>query len=262
MLDYKTSPPQKTELKRIFIDDLGQRFGHETLGSVAHMILEIGNTRNLVDIGLNYMVSSLSACRGDAGFLNRTSPFYTPQIIVHNGAYTTPDFAGLDFPNHAHLIQRAWDSQSAVVCGDTQADSSVDDMRDILHSIQCRSVIFKQLRYDNRPLGMLCIDFSRDTHQWLPDEIAWADEFCDTFLAPLSAISSYWQERGSRRPVPKPTPSELQNIRLAADGLTYRQIAERRSKSVRTVENQLKSARAALGASNLVDLIRKCECWL
>lgn len=52
------------------------------------------------------------------------------------------------------------------------------------------------------------------------------------------------------------TPAELEVVRLAADGLSYSEIADALNKSIRTVDNQLRSAREKLGARNQVDLVR------
>ena len=58
------------------------------------------------------------------------------------------------------------------------------------------------------------------------------------------------------------SPAELDAIRLAARGLSYKQIAKQLGKSVRTIEHQLRHARQRMDASNQADLIMKCSAWL
>ena len=57
-------------------------------------------------------------------------------------------------------------------------------------------------------------------------------------------------------------PRERQVLQLIAGGQTCKQIASELGKSVRTIENQLRSARETLNAANQAELISKCEIWL
>jgi DNA-binding CsgD family transcriptional regulator len=87
-------------------------------------------------------------------------------------------------------------------------------------------------------------------------------DFCETFLGPLIGISRRWHEASRYQIVKKPTKAELKAIELAANELSYKQIAHELGKSIRTIENQLRSARETLNAVNQAELIRKCEIWL
>ena len=86
--------------------------------------------------------------------------------------------------------------------------------------------------------------------------------FCSDFLGPLAGISNYWFNPKLHNMFSKPSESELIAIRLAAKGLTYKQIADQLSKSTRTIENQFRNARNRLNARNQTDLVKKCEHWL
>lgn len=55
------------------------------------------------------------------------------------------------------------------------------------------------------------------------------------------------------------TAAEVEAVRLAAHGLTYAEIAQQLQKSVRTIDNQLRSARAKLGARNQIELVQRSK---
>lgn len=83
------------------------------------------------------------------------------------------------------------------------------------------------------------------------------DDFCQQLLAPILAYSLQLSKRLlSVRRANALTLTELEVVRLAAKGLTYSEIAATLKKSVRTVDNQLRSAREKLGARNQIDLVR------
>ena len=65
-----------------------------------------------------------------------------------------------------------------------------------------------------------------------------------------------------RSPQGRPTPAELAAVRLAARGLSYKEIASALDKSPRTIEAQLRNAKRRTGAANIVDLVRRCQPWL
>jgi DNA-binding CsgD family transcriptional regulator len=56
--------------------------------------------------------------------------------------------------------------------------------------------------------------------------------------------------------------AEIRVVRLAACGLSYKEVARRLGKSPNTVDNQLRSARAKLNVRNQVELAQACLKWL
>jgi DNA-binding CsgD family transcriptional regulator len=136
------------------------------------------------------------------------------------------------------------------------------DSRKKFESIQSKSILFQRLVWDKNPVGMACIDFTHEHHVWTTSEIEFMGVFCETFLGPLLGISHFWHDPKKYQLIKKPTQSELMAIKLAAKGMSYKQIANELGKSVRTIENQLRSARDTLNAANQAELITKCEIWL
>jgi len=149
-----------------------------------------------------------------------------------------------------------------VVCDNVRDNPLLRDSRRKFESIQSKSILFQRLTLDHDPVGLTCVDFTHEAHVWTPAEVRFMGDFCGTFLGPLIGISRRWHLSSRDQIINKPTRAELMAIKLAAQGLSYKQIANELGKSVRTIENQLRNAREALNASNQAELINKCSIWL
>ena len=136
------------------------------------------------------------------------------------------------------------------------------DVREVITSIQSKSKLMQRLVWDKDPIGISCVDHTVEEHEWEGWEIEFMQQFCTNYFAPLAGISNYWHNPTMHQMFKKPSESELDAIRLAAVGLSYKKIADELDKSVRTIENQLRNARHRLNASNQAELIKKCEPWL
>ena len=120
----------------------------------------------------------------------------------------------------------------------------------------------QRLSLGGKPVGMACVDVTHGQQNWSKDQIRVMSDFCASFLGPMVGISRHWHGHDQSQVMQRPSQSELEVIRCAALGMSYKQIAGELGKSVRTVENQLRSARNRLDAANQGELIRKCEIWV
>lgn len=262
MLNLMAEPPSRKLLKRHFLDARRREHPSDMINCAAHLILTIDDPENLVGVGLEFIVGKLSACRADMGFTRPEDTIYEPLSVCYNPRSAPPPCDGAVYPNRKSIFQRAWRQSGPVACDDVGTDPLLEDSREVFRSIQSRSIMFQRLSVQRRPVGMLCVDFTHDLHAWTSGEMGLVRDFSEVFLGPLAWISR--ECRGPRREssAPRPSPAELEVIRLAAHGLSYKAMADVLGKSVRTIENQLRQARLRLDAANLAELIRKCELWL
>jgi len=261
-MNYTQQPPSKRELKAAFIEGNRDQCPAEMLYCGAYLILEMDDPGTLLNIGLEYLANTLEACRADGGFLTPTDPRYSPLTVYYNTRFNPPECDRMAYPNRAHVFQRSWRQASPVTCDDVYTSELLHDNRRPFAAINSRSILFQRLTFERQPVGMTCIDFARDTHHWTTDEAEFVRDFCNRLLGPLAGLSRYWAQSRPDRPSSKPSEAELAVIRLAAAGHSYKVIADRLNKSVRTVENQLRQARQRLQAANISELINKCQYWL
>ena len=208
------------------------------------------------------MVTELSVCRADAGFAIPTHQHYTPITEFRNQATSPPSITGLELPNQHAAMQDVWQASSPIVINDVSSHDTLNELKEIFLNAGCKSMLLQQLTWEEDPIGIACIDYTVESHIWSDDEINFMHTFCSTFLGPLAGISNYWFNPKLHNMFSKPSESELIAIRLAAKGLTYKQIASKLNKSTRTIESQFRNARNRLSARNQTDLVKKCEHWL
>ncbi|MGH1537039.1 MAG: LuxR C-terminal-related transcriptional regulator [Gammaproteobacteria bacterium] len=262
MLNFKEEPPSTKALKQYFIDGNHQTHPGGMLDCVAHMIIAIENPKETVRVALSYLGNHLSACRADAGFAAPTDCEYTPLSEYCNQQSQPPSVKSLVLSNQHEILQRVWRSRIPVKYENVSSNPMLVDVREILSSIQSKSMLMQRLVWDKDPIGITCVDHTLQEHEWSSGEVNFMHEFCTQFFAPLAGISNYWHNPTMHQMFKKPSESELNAIRLAADGFSYKKIASELNKSVRTIENQLRNARHRLNASNQAELIKKCEPWL
>lgn len=262
MLNYQMEPPTKKALKKHFLDANRGLYPQDTLNCAAHLILAIEDPDEMMEIALEFIVQKLAACRADIGFLTPQDATYNPASIYYNKTFDPPDYTGVVFSNQVSVFQRTWRQRAPVVCDNVTSNPMLGDSRKKFESIQSKSILFQRLTWDRQPVGLTCVDFTHEPHVWTSGEIAFMESFAETFLGPLIGISKRWHDPKRSQIIKRPTRSELMAIELAAKGLSYKQIADQLGKSVRTIENQLRSARETLNAANQAELISKCEIWL
>ncbi len=232
------------------------------LNCAAHMIIMIDNPKSLVQIGLEFLVTELHVCRADAGFSTPTHQHYTPITEFRNNATQPPSITGLQLPNQHIAMQNVWSSDSPISINNVVSSKQLGSLKDTFLNAGCKSMLLEKLLWQDKPIGIACIDYTHEFHDWTEEEVNYMHVFCYTFLGPLAGMSNYWFNPKLHSMFAKPTESELIAIRLAAKGLTYKQIASQLNKSTRTIENQFRNARNRLNARNQIELVKKCEHWL
>jgi DNA-binding CsgD family transcriptional regulator len=221
------------------------------------MLLYIDQSNTLLEIGISYLVRTLAVCRGDAGVTTPSLPAYTPTAVYLDPRRDAPTMLGVCIPNKHPTLQMVWHTNGPVLFEQVEQNPVIDDLREALIGLRSRSMVARRLEHHNTMLGVICLDHTEESHTWKPNELALIDDFCQEFLAPILSYSLQLSKRLPPTQTPNVlTAAEREVVRLAATGLTYSEIAAILNKSVRTVDNQLRSAREKLGARNQTDLVR------
>ena len=259
---FRDEPPSIKDLKSFFIDRNDNKVSSDILDCVARMIISIESPKDTVRIALEFMGRTLNVCRADAGFATPTDTIYTPLSEYSNHDSQAPTLENFTMSNQHPSMQKVWQESTPVKYENVENNPLLEGIREPLVEVECKSMLMQRLLWDGEPIGISCVDHSKYNHQWRDDEVNFMYQFCNQFFAPLAGISNYWHNPSLHQMFKKPSKSELQAIRLAAEGLSYKQIADQLGKSVRTIDNQLRDARKRLNVSNQVELIKKCAPWL
>lgn len=263
MRHFLATPPSRKHLKEAFLDPFRPELPKDQLNCIAHMILVFDDPAEVAAIALGYLIDRLGVCRADLGFAKPSDTNYAPFIVSYNSVSAPVQCDNAIYSNKASVFRRSWSQDAPVACDEVASHPYLEDNRAEFLGIESKSILFQRLTLDRSPVGMMCLDFTRDIHRWSDTEKDLVASFSRDVLGPLIGISRHWN---ARRPEPgavcKPSEAEMCAIRLAAAGLTYAQIGEQLGKSARTIENQLRSARMSLQACNRAELVSKCEMWL
>lgn len=255
-LREKNSVPPLPVLRRQFLDERRHDTAAVQLDCVAHMLVYLDQPERLLEIALSYLVRALNVCRGDAGIVQPRDPFYAPSVISLDPARAAPTMLGAKLSNRHPMLQLIWRSEGPVRLEQVEQNPILGDLREAFIELRSRSMIARRLEYRHSMLGLICLDHTEQSHEWQPREISMIEEFCRDFLAPLLNYSLITrQNQVSSGYGVSLSPAELEVVRLAANGLSYHEIARALNKSVHTIDNQLRRAREKLGARNQSDLI-------
>ena len=259
---FREESPSTKTLKKYFIDENVETVPADMLDCVAHMIISIESPKDTVRIALEYMGRSLATCRADAGFATPTDREYSPLSEYCSETSRPPTLEKFVISNQHELMQRVWQQSTPVIYENVETNPLLEGAPEPLLQIKSKSMLMQRLVWDREPIGISCVDHTKQSHIWSDEEVAFMNQFCNLFFAPLAGISNYWHFPSMHQMFKRPSDSELAAIRLAAQGMSYKQIADKLNKSVRTIDNQLRNARKRLNASNQIDLIKKCAPWL
>ena len=242
-------------LRSRFVDDFRDRVEGATLDAVARMIVEIDRPEEVMEVGVRFLSKSLAAGRVDVGLGAAREVGYEADVEFREDE-AIPSILGLELPNGSEVLQRVWRSAEPIAYDDVARNPLVEDLRDAFAAVESKAMLAQRLDYRGKPFGVVCVDEVERGRTWSAGEQRFVQRFCEDFFAPLLHFSRRLSGRK------KPSPAELEAVRLAARGLSYKEIAAELGKSIRTVEFQLRSARQKTGAANIVDLVRQCEPWL
>ncbi|MEO0425199.1 MAG: helix-turn-helix transcriptional regulator [Pseudomonadota bacterium] len=249
-------------LRSHFLDSYVGKFPNQTLDTVGHMLLQVDRTRQVMQVGVAHLARTLKAGRVDIGFGHARHPTYAAaaESFLDEGD-DRPSMVDRELPNGHHVIQRVWRSATPVAYDDVPNNAEVAPMREAFAAVHARAMLAQRLAVDDHQgaFGLICVDELDYGRRWKAAEHSLLHEFCSTFFAPILAVSL---ELSAPVGITKPSPAELDAIRLAATGQSYKAIAYSLGKSIRTIETQLRNARQKVGAANQAELVRICEAWL
>ncbi|WP_194482182.1 helix-turn-helix transcriptional regulator [Bradyrhizobium sp. CCBAU 53338] len=218
------------------------------------MLLYIEQPYEMQQIALAHLIDRFNATRADIGFGSPSDLIYQPCAARHRLDCSVPEISGYSLPNREPGLQIVWQSGRAVQI-DTAHDPISRRLKSSIEELRIRVKIARRLQVADRPFGIVCVDQTEDPQLWGSRDIAYFDLFVASVLSPLVAESL---EHPSGLNVTL-TAAERAVAELAARGLSYKSIAKVLEKSPNTVDNQLRSIRAKLGAHNQIEMIRALD---
>jgi DNA-binding CsgD family transcriptional regulator len=223
------------------------------LDCAAHMLLYADDPATAQRIGLRHLLERFDATRIDLGFASPGGDAYVASSFVRREDCDAPSPVGVTLPNRDRGIQVVWRSDRPVYL-DIARDPLLARMRHVIRDrFHTKAKLARRLEYEGELFGIVCVDQTVERRVWSEADHAYLDRFVQEFLSPV-----LYESRELATPLPTGLLTEIEKavVRLAVEGLTYKEIARRLGKSPNTVDNQLRRIRAKLGVHNQVELVR------
>lgn len=249
----------------------------------AHMLLHLDDLPTCSTIATDWLRRELACHRVDTGFGRSSAKDYFPGFAeAKHSDFDVPSFGGVAVDNRDPIMQAMWSGQTPVIFADIKQDRRVTPkLRQRLSGARTKSKFGAALRLKGDSFGLICADW---TEHHVPNDSAVFDCFEQTVADVLSPIiaaakrisdaaaqtACQTDETGALVEDPRPasglldtlTNSEIEVARLVAHGLSYKEIARIRGRSLSTIDHQLRSIRGKLGVqstSGLVSLLAKLD---
>lgn len=231
----------------------------------AHMLLRLDDLPGCWSIATNWLRAELGCQRVDTGFGMREARDYFPGFAEAKDAnYDVPSFGGgRAVDNRDTAMQAMWLDPRPVIFADIKQDSRITmRLRQRLSGARTKSKFAWALRTGRGSYGLICADW---TEHFVPWESTLYDCFEQTvtdILSPIIAVAKEIADqdkasgkgRGSSSltlyaglpgtpSLAALTASEIEIARLVAKGMSYKEIARTRRRSLSTIDHQLRSIR-------------------
>jgi len=225
----------------------------------AQMLLYVEDPLQCWQIGVECLRDLLDADRVDGGFAQPGQALYAPLAESLRPGRAVPSVVGAMMDARDRSLAAVWSSQDMVLFDDVAHDARFGaKMRAQLSSIGTRTKLAISLHDGQRPLGLLCADWIEPRPAWHSDACTHLSLLARTVLAPVLTAARSLGEAGDDAPlaIAGLTPAELKVARMAATGMSYKEIARELGRSLSTVDHQLRSVRNKLGVNSTGRLAR------
>jgi len=250
----------------------------------AHMLLRLDDLPGCWSIATNWLRVELGCQRVDTGFGIREAKDYFPGFAEAKDLnYDVPSFGcGRAVDNRDDAMQAMWLDARPLIFADIKQDSRINmRLRQRLSGARTKSKFAWALRTERGSYGLICADW---TEHFVPWESTLYDCFEQTVTDVLSPIIAAAKQIADHTPASGQgrgnypltlyeglsgastlatlTNSELEVARLVAKGMSYKEIARVRKRSLSTIDHQLRSIRQKTGAfstSTLVSLLARID---
>lgn len=243
----------------------------------AHMLLHLDDVSACWLVATQWLRETLGCHRVDTGFGRPEDRDYFPGFAeAKNTDYDVPSFGGFAVDNRDPIMRAMWAGNNAIAFADIKQDRRVTPrLRRRMSGARTKSKFGAALRTRNGGFGLICADW---TEHLVPNKTDLFDCFEQTVtdvLSPIIAVAKdvtealdpqaavnheavsvfHYGRRGSGA-LDALTSAEVEVARLVAQGLSYKEIANIRGRSLSTIDHQLRSIRSKMGVSSTSNLIR------
>lgn len=226
----------------------------------AHLLLHLDEPESCWRVAAGWLREAFDADRVDCGFGHPDDAHYHPQVEALRRDRAVPSVIGLAVEATDRGLQAAWHAHGVVVLRDVAQERLLGHrMRAALVRMGTSVKMAAPIVGEAHPIGMVCVDWMDACDPGRDERWAHFEEVATGVLGPVMRASQRvaysLADDGAPDLLDALTPAERTVVRLAADGLSYKEIARRLGRSFSTVDHQLRSARTKLGVRSTARLV-------
>ena len=250
------------------------------------MLLHLDDLPGCWSIATNWLRAELRCQRVDTGFGMREAKDYFPGFAEAKDAnYDVPSFGcGRAVDNRDIAMQAMWLDPRPLIFADIKQDNRIKmRLRQRLSGARTKSKFAWALRTGRGTYGLICADWTEHLVPWESGLYDCFEQTVADVLSPIVAVAKQiadqdpsgrnmqWRDGypltlsqglSSEGSPARLTDSEIAVARLVAKGLSYKEIARIRGRSLSTIDHQLRSIREKTGVSStsaLVSLLARAD---
>lgn len=232
----------------------------------ANLLLFLDDPNALWRIGTEWLLRSLNVERVDGGFARPTDDHYLPgQTESVREVGGIPSLRGIKVDNFDTAVRLIWLAKHPLVFADIKESRFGIDLKKALLDTGAESKLVVSLAGARGQIGLLCADRvkGRKHRTWSSKEYDIFSSVAQEVLAPVldaaqdvaCEATAYLDDvRDSMMNLL--TTAEYEVALLAAKGKSYKEIAHTKSRSVHTIDHQLRSVRRKLKLSSQAKLVQ------
>lgn len=249
------------------------------------MLLHLDDVSLCWNIATAWLREALDCQRVDTGFGNAAASAYFPGFSeAKNPDFDVPSFGGFAVDNRDPIMQAMWSGAKPIIFSDIKQDRRVTPkLRKRMAGARTRSKFGAALRTKNRGYGLICADWTEHQVPCKSDLFDCFEQTVEDVLSPIICVSRDITDQASQTPTVQHeassvfhygrrgsgaldalTQSEIEVARLVVQGLSYKEIARIRDRSLSTIDHQLRSIRSKMGVkstSNLISLLSQMDAF-
>lgn len=229
----------------------------------AMMLLNLDDTPCCWSVATQWLQEQFVADRVDGGFHSPSARYYCAAAQAA-ASLDVPDMRCASIDTHEAAVASLWLSGDPIAFHDVSHDPRLSaSLRALLKKSRTASKLATSLRYQSKPVGLICLDQLDGTRNWTARDAVQLKCAAAEVVAPilhaarqLAATNDSGDRAARVSNAGQLTASEARVARLVASGLSYKEIARELGRSHSTVDHHLRSIRQKLGVSSTSRLIR------
>lgn len=253
------------ELRRYLLDHPSRISYSKARDLAAHLLLLIEDSAAAWQECVTWLRIELDVERVDGGFASPEQKLYFPgqaESLYESCEIMT--IKGLKIDNYSSAVKKIWRMNKPVVFTSLETDTLFEpNCRKALITNGVESKIAISLKKSKQAFGLICIDRAkrRSALDWQQSQYEIFESVVREVISPIM-YQIYLLTNNTYTSLPKIikyasllTPAEMKVACLAASGLSYKEIARQNSRSLHTIDHQLRSIRKKLNVYNNANLV-------